>query len=113
MSNSAKQLRELLVFFFTTQEAIVKTLKDKKVNIFDVRYFIPVLGTIKPAFEDLGNPIDRWGDLTVEEKEEIYAYFVEEFDIPDDHIEDLIERTLVMAAMNVQLTKEWIEVFKK
>lgn len=113
MNPNLKELKELLVFAFALQNAIKEVLEDKKVNFLDAFKFMPVLPTVKPAFEGLGNPIDRLRSLTPDELEELHEYFVREFDIPNDEIEALVERTIVNIAETIHLSTLWIALAKK
>lgn len=111
--NSLKELKELLTFGFTLVGAIVKTWEDKKVNVWDTLNFAPVVKTIKPAFDNLGNPIDRWNELTPGERQELFDWAFEKFDIPNDKVEELIERTLHQVTAIVRLVNDWKNVKKK
>jgi hypothetical protein len=46
-------------------------------------------------------------DLTPEERAELYAYFVAEFDIPNDQIESFVEDALMLAFSIISLVEKW------
>lgn len=113
MNNNVKELRELLLFVFTIHKAIAEVLEDKKVKIWEVFKFSQVLPTIEPAFEDLGNPVDRYNSLTAEEKQELYQSLRQYFDIPNDELETLVESSIANAAELVSLGSRWAKFAKK
>lgn len=112
MTKGFQELSELLRFAFSLQNAIKEVLEDKKVNVLDAFKFVPVLPTIKPAFEGLGNPLDRLRELTPDERETLHQTLIDEFDIPNDAIESLVERTVQDIAGTIALAKEWSTLFK-
>lgn len=46
-------------------------------------------------------------DLTPEEREELHAYIVAEFDIPNDSVEAFVENALGVAINIVALVEQW------
>jgi hypothetical protein len=112
MTKGFTELRELLRFAFAMQNAIKEVLEDKKVNVLDAFKFVPVLPTIKPAFEGLGNPIERLRELTPDERQILHDELIQEFDIPNDAIEALVEMTIENIAETIALAKEWAAIVK-
>ena len=110
--DNVKELKELFVFIFALIGGTVKTWEDKKVNIWDSLNFAPVVKAIKPAFDNLGNPLKRFADLTDEELAELCEWAANEFDIPNDTVEVLLEKSLKQAVSIVELANEWAALKK-
>ncbi len=111
-SDNYKELKEVLVFGFAFQRAIIRIREDNKVNWLDVFKFGDVVPTIKPAFENAGNPIERFRNLDPVEKEQLIGELKLGFDIPNDEIEELIEQTLDVVVTNIELGKRWASLGK-
>ena len=109
---NVKELQEILVFGFALQEAITKTLEDRRVTWLDVFKFSSVISTIKPAFENAGNPIERYKALTQQEKTNLLEELKMGFDIPNDEIEELVEQTLDVVVTNIALARRWASIGK-
>ncbi len=107
-----KELRELLVFLFAFQGALVGALKDGKFSRLDLLQFWGVVPLAKPAFEKLGNPIQRFKALTPDEKAELIEDMKVGFDLPNDEVESLIEESLTLAVANIELYKRWANLGK-
>lgn len=118
MNQPLKELKEFLVFAFTLQAVLTDFIKSGKKGGSIGKWlqafkFMPLVPTVQPAFEGLGNPLDHYKALTKEEKEELHQYFIDEFDLPNDQVEHLIEDAIGVAAVNVEFTKKVIAVVKK
>lgn len=115
MKNHLKELKELLIFGFMLQSVLTDFVKSEKPRMKWLASFkfMPLIPTIAPAFEGLGNPLDHYKALTVEEKADLYEYFQNEFDIPNDALEAVIEDTIGVAAANIELGKRWVEVTRR
>jgi hypothetical protein len=112
VSENYKELKEILVFGFSLQDAITRTLEDRKVTWLDVFKFSSVVPTIKPAFENAGNPIERFKSLATDEKARLIEELKLGFDIPNDEVEELIEQTLNVVVTNIELGKRWASIGK-
>lgn len=112
-TNNLKELRELLAFAFELQDAIRKTLEDRRITIIDIRHFIPLIFVVKPALEDLGNPLDRYKALTDGEKLELWAYAKTRFNLGDEDINALIEETITEIAGDIRVAKRWLSFRRK
>lgn len=106
--NDLKELRELLAFAFELQDAIRKTLEDRRVTLIDIRHFLPLLYVTKPALENMGNPLERWENLLPEERVELIAYAKNRFDLGNNQVEELILETLNEIAGDIAVAKKWI-----
>lgn len=116
MKSSLDELKELLIFGFLLQDTItgfVRTEKPRWKKWLAAFKFAPLIPTIAPAFEGLGNPLDHYRKLNTEEREELYQWVRDEFDIDNDALEEVIEDTIGVAAANIELGKRWVEVTRK
>jgi hypothetical protein len=109
---NVKELRELLTLLFALQGAMVGALKDGKFSRFDLLQFWGIVPLIKPAFEKLGNPIERYKALTLDERAELVEELKVGFDLPNDEVETLIEDSLTLAVANIELYKRWASLGK-
>lgn len=46
-------------------------------------------------------------ELSTEERQELYDYLVEEFDIPNDRVEVVLENSIALAIAAVALVEQW------
>ncbi len=60
-------------------------------------------GVVK-TFPEIKKELD---DLTLEERAELYAYLIEEFDLPDDKVEFFVENSIALAIAAVALVEQW------
>ena len=104
---SRKQLQEFLLFAFTLQAILTEFLrkKTKKIKWLQAFKFMPLIPTIEPAFNDLGNPLEQYKNLTLADREKLHQYFITEFDLPNNEIEQLIEEAIGIAAVNVEFVR--------
>lgn len=110
--NNLKELRELLQFLFGLQSALTGALEDGKFSRLDLLRFWSVVPLAKPAFENLGNPIQRYKALTPIEKSGLIEELKAGFDLPNDEVEGLIKDSLTLAVANIELAKRWANVGK-
>ena len=113
MNNNLKELRELLAFAFELQDALRKMMEDKRITLVDVRHFIPLIFLIKPALEDMGNPLDRLKQLTAEEKLELVSYAKSRFDLSNEQLELLVQESIQEIAGDIAVAKKWIAFRRK
>lgn len=107
-----KEIRELLEFGFDAQDAINNSLaNDGRIDAKDFPYLFPLLSSAGPAFENVGNPLARWKELSQAAKDRVKAWAKERFDLIDDYLEFLIEDTLVFVGTTIEgsirLTNRW------
>lgn len=70
---------------------------------------VQIPGVIK-AFPELRKEI---ADLSLEERKELHDYIMEEFDIPNDAVETVIENSLDFAMAAATLYEQWKALKKK
>lgn len=107
-----KELKELLTFGFALQDAINRSLDDGDIDFQDIGNLWPVVVTAQAAFQNLGNPVERFRNMTPDEKAEIIGWAAERFDLRDDMLEYLIEDTLQEIVAVVLLAKRWTKYIK-
>lgn len=112
-TDNLKELHELLTFGLELTDAVVKTAADKKFKVLEIFNFTKVVPTISPAFEGLGNPLQRYRALMASEKEELFNALRTQFDIPNDQIELLVEDTIEAMMRLVELANRWKGIFEK
>lgn len=112
LSENAREIKEGLDFGFALQDAYLKADEDGNIDEKDITVLFPVIATAKDAFTGLGNPIERYRNLSEEEHDLILDYVRDRFDLPDDVLEILIEDTLMSAMDVVRITKRWIQFVK-
>jgi hypothetical protein len=111
-NENLKELKEGLGFFFALQDGTTEATADGKVDGGDVRVLFPIFQAAKDGFEGLGNPIERWKALSSEEREQLFDYVRERFDLPNDILEILIEDTLLAIVDVVRISKRWVKFVK-
>lgn len=102
-----ENLKKLLKFSCDLTKQISEALADGKFvwseafGFFNEVMQIP--GIVK-AFPDIKKEL---ADLDPAEREDLYNYFAQEFDITNDKIEVFIEHALSLALTMVSLVEEW------
>ena len=109
---NVKELRELLMFLFGFQGALVGALEDGKFSRVDLLRFWSVVPLAKPAFDNLGDPIKRYKALAPADKAGLVEELKAGFDLPNDEVEGLIEDSLTLAVANIELAKRWVNLGK-
>lgn len=107
MSQDFQELKELLAFGFAMQKFAAQALDDDKLSLTDLRFALPVVGTIGPAFTGLGNPVARYRALDSEERAALVGYAAESFVLADAALESLIEQTLEAFAGCITIALRW------
>jgi hypothetical protein len=93
---STKETIEFLDFAFGLADATKQSLaSDGKINLFDVPNYVAVAFKAPAAFGGIELVPKELGQLKEEGRTEVLAYFENRFDLPNDELEALIERTLV------------------
>ena len=102
------EIIEALDFGFDMIEQTKTALEDDN-RIKGAEYigFIKPLTKAPRALEGLSNPIDRWRELPQEQKQKVYTYAKERFDLPDDQVERLIEDTIQEVYGDIVVAKRW------
>jgi len=92
-----KETKELLGFVLALGSACGKSIEDGKIGLGDLMHFISAMRQAGDAFEGIGSVPMEWAGMTDVQKEELKAYVVAEFDIPQDALEESIEIGLKVA----------------
>lgn len=86
-------IKKALKFAGTLTDSIVNALKDdgkiKGMEFFQIAMTLPGL---VPVLRNVNEIVDEYYDLDLNEMEELKVYFKEEFDIPNDKVEEKIEK---------------------
>jgi len=104
-----KETKEFLGFVLGLANATGKALEDGQVTLADIRFLIGVFADAGPAFDGLSAIPSEWKDLDKSEQEEIKQFVIKEFDIPQDKIEEIIERALVVGISLYQFVKDFFK----
>lgn len=102
-----ENLKKMVKFSCDFTKQISTALADGKFQwneifgFFDEIMAIP--GVVK-SFPDIGKELK---DLTKEEREELNEYIQEEFDLPNDQVEAVIENSLLLAFSAIALVEQW------
>ena len=99
--------KELLNFGFAMQKAFADSAADGIVNWEDTMNFLdPIRKAIK-AFNNIQEVRKEILDLDEQEVDELYAFVRESFDLPNEQLEILIERTIDYVLSGYTLGVEW------
>lgn len=93
-----KETKELLKFVLGLGNAAGSAAADKKVDMSDLSALMIPLMSAGEAFAGIGEVPSELKDLTSEECAELLAYCKQEFNIPQDKAEAVVEAALVVLA---------------
>lgn len=89
-----KETKELLSFVFALAKTAEKALEDGKIGLDDASLFFTLLPSFGPAFDNISEIPSELGNLVVEDAHELVKWAADEFDLEDDHVEEVIEKSL-------------------
>ena len=113
MNDNLQELKELLAFGKALKDGIVETLEDRKVRFLDLLNFTGVPRTVRAAFDNLGNPVERFRALSREERIELRISVYKDLQgLTPEGMDELIERTLDAAHNLIVVAKEWGDLKK-
>ena len=92
-----KEIKEVIKFVVLLGNAIGGSLEDGKWGLDDIGKFMPAIAALIPAINGIGIVGDELNDLEDEELAELVEYFKDEFDVPQDDVEDMIENGFDLA----------------
>lgn len=107
------ELQELLQFGFNFQNALNASLADGKITGGDTPNLFPLIRSVGPAFNNLGNPIERYKRLPAGEREKLHSWAKERFDLADDVLEILIEDTFRELEGDIRVAMRWKKYLNK
>lgn len=85
---------DVLEFVFNLRDAVDKAKEDGKVDLRDAYLVFPLIEDAQEAYEDIAAVPKAWKLATDEEKEKVYQYFAERFDLPNDVVEMKVEKAV-------------------
>lgn len=96
-------IKAALQFAITLGKGISETFKDGFQPLTDTLKLLPTLMQLSPIIENKAQLVEEFKDLTDEEREEIKKWAKENFDIADDRLEAIIEKSagLVLEVMGL------------
>ncbi len=72
-------------------------LADGKIDFSDFNHFLAPMSALPAAVQALDDLKGEITDLDEAERKELHQYVIDEFDIPNDKVERLIEKSLTLA----------------
>jgi len=102
-----KELKDVVRFGISLGERIASALEDGELTWADAFKFVGVLGEASDALKGAQSIPGEMMDLSVDEKAELDAMVVTEFNIPNDKVEAYIEQGFKVATAIAQIVTEW------
>jgi len=99
-------IKQTLRFVFSLQKALENALQDGKFEVSDIIYFKDPLFLAPDTFKLLPELKGGLKDASPEQIEELRLFFVQEFDLKNDKLEDLIEESIKVAISIFALIKK-------
>lgn len=103
-----EQLKELVSFGVKLGNALGKALEDGQISLGDASAFFDAALAAPAAFDGIEKIPSELSDLDQAEAASLKAFVAEEFDIPEDNVEKVVESALDLA---VQIFA-FIQLFK-
>lgn len=101
-----KETQELLGFVIAIGNAAGKSAEDGRVGFDDLMHFFDAYRKASPAFAGISGVPAELKDLDAAEAQALKDYVEEEFDIPQDVVEAVVERGISIAIDMVRLVAE-------
>jgi len=89
-----KETKDVLACIISLANGMGKSLEDGKLSMTDIGYFLDMFMGIPAAIENISEVPEEIKDLSEEELRELKEMVVDEFDIPQDEAEEIIETAL-------------------
>lgn len=102
-----ENLKKLIKFSCDFTEQITEALSDGKFSWVESFGFVDEVMQIPGVVKSFPAIKQELGELSNEERQELYDYLKEEFDIPNDRLEVFIENSLSLAIAAVALVEQW------
>lgn len=110
MSEGIKETKDLIIALAVIGAATGKSLEDGKITLTDVGIYFPALMKFPAAIAGIGDVPKELADLDPTELAELEETLVNEFDIPQDHVKELIADSLkAVTALYDVIYKHFIE----
>ena len=107
MSLGTENLKKAITLGLDLPKKIAEATADKKVTLGEIINFIPVAGEVIGTVRSWNDIKAELNDLDAEEKEELYAYFADKFDLPNEKVELFVEHALMNLISLVTLVQEF------
>lgn len=104
---------DVLKFGFEVQHAIVNTIEDKKVTVWDLPFWLNPLRAAGKAFQNFREVKNELLDLDDNDKKILSDFVRQYFDIADDEIEQLIEDTITAVLSDIAIASKWADHHKQ
>lgn len=98
-----EETKDILAFVMSLGNAVGQSLDDGRMDITDLGNFLQVLTSAPEAISGSSQIAGELKDLSESEKEELLEFVKEEFDIPQDGLEEKIEKYLDLGARLVDV----------
>lgn len=108
-----KETKEMLSFVLGIFNAVGKSLEDGKVDVSDIALLLGPLMKVGSAVQGAARIPSELKDLSQEESNELKEFISKEFDIPQDHLEKVLEQSLFIVVKVYQLFMEIVDLRKK
>lgn len=102
-----ENLKKLIKFSCDFTEQIADALSDGKFSWTESFGFVDEVMQIPGVVKSFPAIKQELSELSPEERQELYDYLKEEFDIPNDKVELFIENSLSLAIAAVALVEQW------
>jgi len=99
-------LKKIVGFACGLTKQISESLKDGW-QWTDALSFVDEISAIPGAIKSLPAVKQEIADLSEDEKADLHAYVKDEFDIPDDKVEVLIEDSIAWTMSTISLVSRW------
>lgn len=99
-------LKKLVKFACDLTKQITESLADGW-QWTDALAFIDEITAIPGVIKSFPAIKQELGELSPQDRQDLYAYVVAEFDIPNDKVEAFVENSLLFAVSAVALVEQW------
>lgn len=99
-------IKQVLRFVFSLQKALENALADGKFEVSDIIYFKDPLFLASDTLKSLPDLKGGLKGSTPEQIEELRLFFVQEFDLKNDKVEEIIEDAIKIAISIFGLIKK-------
>lgn len=102
-----ENLKKLIDLGLRIPKEIADVTEDGKVTIGEVFGFLPVATEIIAVSKSWKDVVAEFKDLDDQEKQSLYQYFADKFDLPNDKVELFVEHALLQAITLIKLVEEF------
>ena len=108
-----EKIKDILKFAFSLGNAFERSLADGKFSWEDSAHFLPVFIAAGETFQNIGDVVQEFKDLSAIEVLDLHEFIIKEFDIGNDEVEAFIEESLTLAIGIYRLVTRAIAFKKK